>query len=164
MTRITRRQLHGPGFRFRSARLRRGGAYTVFPPRSNRSAQDRAVSSRRFDALDSLECLLPRHWLVIDGEVSRWDWMESLRTATACSVDCVVVERASPEYTMTRRSPDFGQTSYGCSAVCADCCAGPIGALRPHGTRVGTNTTNEALASSRPTGASAEAGLAMQTK
>ena len=32
------------------------------------------------------ELILPRQWLVIGGEVSRWDWMASLRKATACSM------------------------------------------------------------------------------
>jgi amino acid adenylation domain-containing protein len=32
------------------------------------------------------ELMLPRQWVVIGGEVSRWDWMESLRMAAACSI------------------------------------------------------------------------------
>jgi amino acid adenylation domain-containing protein len=32
------------------------------------------------------ELVLPRRWLVIGGEVSRWDWMRGVRTATACSM------------------------------------------------------------------------------
>jgi amino acid adenylation domain-containing protein len=32
------------------------------------------------------ELVLPQHWLVIGGEISRWDWMGSLRTAATCSM------------------------------------------------------------------------------
>lgn len=32
------------------------------------------------------ERLLPRRWLVVGGEVSRWDWMDKLRAMASCSI------------------------------------------------------------------------------
>jgi amino acid adenylation domain-containing protein len=32
------------------------------------------------------EPLLPRRWLVVGGEVSRWDWMERLQATASCSI------------------------------------------------------------------------------
>ena len=94
-----------------------------------------------------------RHWVGADADGGRPDAVLFYSTCATPSPSSTA-SRAASSSVNTRHDRAISDGSSGAR----------IAVPRPHCTRVVTNTTNEALASSRPTAASAKACLATQTK